>query len=122
MAKRESTVAGIDINLARRTLGGPGAVLRFVGNVGRLFLACVRDPRVRTADKVLLAAVAVYLVSPVDLVPDIVPVLGQADDLALALWALRRLLQTAGPTLVTELWRGDDDGLALVLGAAGTQP
>jgi hypothetical protein len=41
------------------------------------------------------------------------------DDLGVAIWALRRLLRAAGPDVLRDLWRGDDEGLALVLSAAG---
>jgi len=45
--------------------------------------------------------------------------MGQMDDLGLALLGIRRLLHSAGPDVVADLWRGTDDGLALVLSAAG---
>jgi uncharacterized membrane protein YkvA (DUF1232 family) len=61
----------------------------------------------------------VYLLSPVDLVPNAIGVLGQLDDLGVAIWALRRLLRAAGPDVVRDLWRGADGSLALVLSAAG---
>jgi uncharacterized membrane protein YkvA (DUF1232 family) len=47
-----------------------------------LYLAC-RDPRVPWYAKALAAAVVAYALSPLDLVPDFVPVLGYLDDLIL---------------------------------------
>jgi uncharacterized membrane protein YkvA (DUF1232 family) len=79
------------------------------------------DPRVPWRDKVLAGFAAAYLVSPIDLVPDFIPGLGQADDLVVAVWAFRRLLTAAGYDVIYELWRGSDEGLALVLTLAGVQ-
>jgi uncharacterized membrane protein YkvA (DUF1232 family) len=110
---------GVDADAAERALSDPVAALVFVRDVALLLKDCAMDARVMRRDKWVLAAVAVYLLSPVDLVPDVIPVLGQMDDLGLAIWGLRRLLQSAGPAVVSDLWRGDDDGLALVLSAAG---
>jgi len=110
---------GVDADAAERALSDPVAALVFVKDVALLLKDCAMDARVMRRDKWVLAAVAVYLLSPVDLVPDVIPVLGQMDDLGLAIWGLRRLLQSAGPDVVSDLWRGDDDGLALVLSAAG---
>lgn len=47
-----------------------------------LYLAC-RDPRVSWQARVFAAAVAAYAFSPIDLIPDFIPVLGYLDDLVL---------------------------------------
>jgi uncharacterized membrane protein YkvA (DUF1232 family) len=93
----------------------------FIKDVALLLKDCAFDARVSRLDKWVLVAVAVYLLSPVDLVPDAIPVLGRMDDLGLIIWVLRRLLNAAGPNVVRDLWRGSDEGLALVLGAAGME-
>jgi len=56
-----------------------------------------------------------YLASPVDLIPDFIPVLGQLDDAAFVALALRRVIRIAGPTVVTEHWPGSERGLRFVL-------
>lgn len=119
MARRGSPFSEVDQAAAERALGDPIAALAFVKDVALLLKDCVIDARVPRRDKWVLVAVGGYLVSPLDLISDSVPVLGQLDDLGIALWGLRRLLHAAGPTVITDLWRGDDDGLALVLSAAG---
>ena len=54
-----------------------------------------RDARVPVLARVLAIAVAAYALSPIDLIPDFIPVLGWLDDLLivpLGLWAVRRLI------------------------------
>ena len=61
-----------------------------------------RDPRTPLAAKLLAAAVAAYAFSPIDLIPDFVPVLGYLDDLLLlplGIWLALRLIP---PELLTE--------------------
>ena len=56
-----------------------------------------------------------YLVLPVDLVPDFIPVLGYADDAVVVALALRSVVRRAGPDAIERHWRGSPDGLAVVL-------
>ncbi len=97
------------------------ALLRVVQDVVLLLKDLATDPRVPRADKVAAGLAVAYLLSPVDLIPDFIPVLGQADDAVIAVLAFRRLLNAAGYDVVYELWRGGDEGLALVLTLAGVQ-
>ena len=68
---------------------------RDLGNeVLALYLAC-KDPRVPWIAKVLAACVVAYALSPIDLIPDPIPILGQLDDLVLVplgVLAVRRLI------------------------------
>jgi uncharacterized membrane protein YkvA (DUF1232 family) len=59
----------------------------------RLVWRLLRDPRVAAWPKLLIAAVAVYIVSPVDLVPDLVPLLGQMDDLGVLMLGVQTFLR-----------------------------
>src|SRR5664280_827561 len=49
----------------------------------RVWSLVLKDPRTPRVSKWLLGAAVVYLVSPVDLIPDFIPVLGQLDDLVI---------------------------------------
>ena len=54
-----------------------------------------RDPRTPKAAKWLAAGSLAYALSPIDLIPDFIPVLGQLDDLLLVptgLWLARRMI------------------------------
>jgi uncharacterized membrane protein YkvA (DUF1232 family) len=66
-----------------------------------------------------MAGLLLYLTSPLDLVPDFIPVAGQLDDLALVALALRVVVRGAGADLVREHWPGPPQSLALILRFAG---
>jgi hypothetical protein len=63
-----------------------------------------------------------YLLSPVDLVPDVIPVLGYADDVVVVALALRSVVRVAGTDALTRSWPGGPGGLAVVLRLAGLSP
>jgi uncharacterized membrane protein YkvA (DUF1232 family) len=65
-----------------------------------------------------LAGLVLYLASPIDLVPDFLPVIGVLDDAILVVLTLRWILHAAGAERVTRHWRGSARGLELVLRAA----
>ena len=69
----------------------------------RLFL----DPKVPAAVKLIPVAALVYLISPIDLIPDI-PVLGQIDDLVVILLALRLFVNMAPKGSATPPREPDD--------------
>jgi uncharacterized membrane protein YkvA (DUF1232 family) len=96
-------------------------VLRIIGDVVLLLKDLATDPRVPRGDKIIAGIAAAYLVTPVDLVPDWIPLFGQADDLAVVMYAVRRMMVGAGYDVIYELWRGTDEGLALVLTLAGVE-
>jgi uncharacterized membrane protein YkvA (DUF1232 family) len=81
------------------------------------------DGRVSKLDKGLVLAAIVYIVSPLDFIPDFIPFLGEIDDLFLLLIALQRLIGNAGRRVLLDHWTGDpreldDPNLLRVLSAA----
>jgi uncharacterized membrane protein YkvA (DUF1232 family) len=95
------------------------AVAGFVPDCAVLFARLARDPDVPRARKLALVALAAYLASPIDLVPDFIPVAGQADDAVLVILALRWLVRGAGAPAVERHWPGPDGSLAALLRLAG---
>jgi uncharacterized membrane protein YkvA (DUF1232 family) len=57
-----------------------------------------------------------YLASPVDLVPDFIPMIGYADDAILASLVLGRLIRRAGDAKLAEHWPGSPEGLNTMRG------
>lgn len=96
--------------------------LRIVPDVIRLTRRLAGDRSLPRAVRVRLWLLVGYLASPIDLVPDFVPVLGYADDAAIVAVILRTVVRRAGPDAVTRHWPGTDDGLAVVTRLAGIAP
>jgi uncharacterized membrane protein YkvA (DUF1232 family) len=94
------------------------AVARFVPDCAVLMGRLARDPRVPRARRWSLALLGLYLLSPIDLVPDFLPVIGQLDDAILVLVALRGVARGAGTVVVREQWPGPESSLAALLRAA----
>lgn len=103
-------VASDPVNRARaRTM------LMILPMVGKLLVGVARDPRVPVRAKVFAAAAAAYALSPLDFVPDFVPLLGRMDDILIVALALDHLIKQAGLSVIAEHWDGPDEVLALTV-------
>jgi uncharacterized membrane protein YkvA (DUF1232 family) len=90
------------------------ALVRLVPDCVVLFKRLLTDPRVDWWRKVVLVGVIAYVVSPIDLVPDFVPIAGQFDDAILVVIAIRVLLRGSGPRLLSEHWPGPARSLEFI--------
>jgi uncharacterized membrane protein YkvA (DUF1232 family) len=83
-----------------------------------------RDPRVPVAAKVAVAVAALWVLSPVDLLPEFLPVVGPLDDVLVVALALRYAARRVPRQLLLEAWPGDPGLLERFLGppAAGRGP
>ena len=86
-----------------------------VPNLVRLFSGLVRDPRVPLPAKVVLGLASLWLASPIDLIPDFIPVVGSLDDAIIAGLALRIVLGATDERIVREHWHGDPATLDRIL-------
>lgn len=106
------------ILLARRL--PPGLLKELAG-----FLpACVttvrrlrRDPRVPPRAKVAVAVAGLWVLSPVDLIPEFLPVIGPLDDVVVAALVLRYAARQVPRAALEEAWVGDPHLLDRLLGA-----
>lgn len=97
-------------------------LLRLAPDVVRLMKRLTTDPSLPIPVRVWLGILLIYLISPIDLIPDFIPVLGFADDALIVAIALRAVTRSAGTAAVTQHWPGSPAGLAAVLRLAGVQP
>ncbi len=93
--------------------------LRILPDLVRLLTRLARDPDLPRGVRVRLALLLVYLALPIDLVPDVVPVLGYADDAILVVLVLRSVVRRVGVEPVRAQWPGTDDGFATLCRLAG---
>jgi uncharacterized membrane protein YkvA (DUF1232 family) len=73
----------------------------------RLFTGLLRDPRVPLRAKLALALASLWLASPIDLIPEFIPILGPLDDAIVAALTLRFVLSTTDGALIREHWHGE---------------
>ena len=85
---------------------------RLLPNLALLFKDLVQDPRVSKGSKALLLVGAAWIASPIDLIPEFIPIVGPLDDAVVAALILRHLVRKAGPEIVAEHWRGDPATIA----------
>jgi uncharacterized membrane protein YkvA (DUF1232 family) len=90
-------------------------VLRLVPDVVRLVRRLAVDPALPRSVRWRLWLLFGYLLMPIDLVPDFVPVIGWADDAVVIALVLRSVARAAGPGVIERHWPGTPEGLAAVL-------
>ncbi|HVH00225.1 MAG TPA: YkvA family protein [Miltoncostaeaceae bacterium] len=112
-------LAFVGLLLLRGRRSDARALAGFVPDCVVLFRRLLGDGRVSRPRKLLLLGLLAYLVLPIDLVPDFIPVAGQLDDAILVALVLRAVLKGAGPALVREHWPGPAASLGLMLRLAG---
>ena len=88
---------------AKRTLVD---VIKQIPDYLRLLGGLLTDRRVSGVDKLLVAGAILYIIAPMDLLPDFVPFLGEVDDVYLLMLALQRLITNAGRRVVADYWVG----------------
>ena len=93
-------------------------LLKALPDLARMIVRVAADPILPTAAKVALAAAVVYLVSPIDLIPDFIPGLGAFDDLLVAAIVVDGLLNWVDRGLVLKYWPGSPESLDRVARAA----
>jgi len=89
-------------------------LLLFIPNLVGLLIGLLRDERVSQADKAILAGIIMYVIVPIDIIPDFIPFIGQVDDSYLLAISILRLFNRADRRVVMDHWRGERDIKELV--------
>src|SRR5436305_13440653 len=97
-------------------------LLMFFPNMVILTSRLMVDSRVPRTERALFAAALMYAIIPFDFIPDLIPFVGQIDDLFLISLTLLRLIDRTDDSVVREHWRGGGDIVALAESAATIAP
>src|ERR1700682_6666050 len=89
-------------------------LLLFIPNMVLLCARLLTDARVPRTEKALVAGAIVYAIIPFDLIPDMIPFVGQLDDSYLITMTLLRLMDRNDPQVLREHWNGGGDIVQLV--------
>jgi uncharacterized membrane protein YkvA (DUF1232 family) len=106
----------IDLKERKQARGVLKNALALIPNFLKLLYRLIKDPRAPLAEKALLLGTIVYVISPLDLLPDVIPFIGQVDDLYLVALVVLRLLSRTNGEVLREHWDGGGDLGALVMG------
>jgi uncharacterized membrane protein YkvA (DUF1232 family) len=93
-------------------------LLLFIPNMLLLCVRLLTDSRVPVTERALVGGAIVYAIVPLDLIPDMLPFVGQIDDAYLIALSLLRLMERTDPKVVREHWSGGGDVVELVGAAA----
>jgi uncharacterized membrane protein YkvA (DUF1232 family) len=96
--------------------------MMFLPNMVMLLGRLLKDARVPAAEKALFLAAIVYVISPLDLIPDVFPFIGQIDDLYVVALTLLRLVNRTDAAVVRQHWSGGGDVVALAGSIADLAP
>jgi uncharacterized membrane protein YkvA (DUF1232 family) len=99
--------------------GDAAAVARIVPDCIVLARRLAADPRLTRGARTALVALVFYLVLPIDIIPDFIPVAGYLDDAILVIVVLRRVIRSAGQPVIVAHWPGPGRGLQILLRAIG---
>jgi uncharacterized membrane protein YkvA (DUF1232 family) len=111
---------GILIALGRRSQARELAAL--LPNLVVLFRGLLGDDRVPMSSKAWLWFALAWFVSPIDLVPEFIPVAGPLDDAIIAALVLRHVLRRTDRTILADHWRGEPATLDTILRFGRRQP
>jgi uncharacterized membrane protein YkvA (DUF1232 family) len=89
-------------------------LLLFIPNFMKLLFDLLRDSRVSSADKAIVAGTILYVISPIDVIPDFIPFIGLVDDSYLIAISVLRLLNRADRSIILDHWQGSHDIKELV--------
>ncbi len=96
--------------------------LRLLPDLLRLLRRLAADRSLPWTVRARLLALMVYLALPIDLVPDVIPILGYADDAIIVALTLRSVARHAGAGALRRHWPGTDDGYAALCRLTGIRP
>jgi uncharacterized membrane protein YkvA (DUF1232 family) len=99
-----------------------GQLVRIVPDVLRLVRQLLGDRTVPFGVRLALVGLFAWLVNPIDLIPEFIPVLGPLDDVVVAVLVLRYVRRRLGDDELRRRWPGTPEGYSLLSGILGRPP
>jgi uncharacterized membrane protein YkvA (DUF1232 family) len=93
-----------------------GDLVRVVPDLLRLVRGLIADPNVPLGARLALVGLLIWLLSPIDLIPEFIPVLGPLDDVIVAVLVLRYVARKIGLEELRRRWPGTPEGFVLLTG------
>jgi len=93
--------------------------LAIVPDLLRLIRSLIADGTTPLDVRAVLVAMLIWIVSPIDLIPEFIPVIGPLDDVAVAVLALRYTRRRLGIERLRSRWTGSSAGFELLVRAIG---
>jgi uncharacterized membrane protein YkvA (DUF1232 family) len=95
-------------------------LLRVVPDLLRLTRSLLTDGDVPLDVRVVIVGALIWVVSPIDPVPEFIPVIGWLDEVIVIVVALRYVRYRLGTTLLRERWQGSEEGFAILTTVMGS--
>jgi uncharacterized membrane protein YkvA (DUF1232 family) len=91
-----------------------GQLVRLIPDIARLVRDLLRDRSVPISARIALGILLAWIVNPIDLIPEFIPVLGPLDDAVVAVLVLRFVRRRIGEDELQQRWRGTPQGYVLL--------
>jgi uncharacterized membrane protein YkvA (DUF1232 family) len=95
-------------------------LLGLIPDVLRLLRSVIGDHSAPLDVRLVLVGLLAWIISPIDLIPEFIPVLGPLDDIVVAVVAMRYVRRRVGIEDLRRRWTGTADGFALLLRVIGS--
>lgn len=104
-------------DISREKAGKAGTLTEYLFILPDLFVLITRlamDDRVPAKKKFFIGAIITYMLLPIDIIPDFIPVIGYLDDMILAVYGLNTVLNEIDKQIIIDNWSGEGNILDLL--------
>lgn len=85
-----------------------------IPDIGALLWRLFKDKRVEVKTKILVGALIAYIASPVDVLPDFIPLIGRIDDVAIVFFAMNKIINEIPEEVILSNWTGKENVIKVI--------